>query len=299
MLIENILEETDPAIEPVLLRQTFKKGNALMIKLGESVVEYMKEFKLYLTSKLRNPHYLPEVAVKVTLLNFMITQVGLQDQLLNIVVEKERPELAEEKARLVVEGAENKAALADAENKILHVLKTCSGNILEDGSAINILSESKVLANKIQAKQEIADVTEKEIDEAREGYVPVAFQAAVLFSCIADLANIDPMYQYSLPFFVNLFLSAIDKAEKSDVLEERIDILNDTFRYTLYCNNCRSLFEKHKSLFSFLLCMRGLLAADEEDFSDYRFLLTGGVSLEDPPPKPAQWVPERCWGELF
>uniref|UniRef100_A0A7S2LWX2 Uncharacterized protein n=1 Tax=Zooxanthella nutricula TaxID=1333877 RepID=A0A7S2LWX2_9DINO len=299
MLIENLLEETDPAIEPVLLKQTYPKGNTLMIKIGDSTLEWSRNFKLYLTTKMRNPHYLPEIAVKVTLLNFMITQVGLQDQLLNIVVEKERPELAEEKARLVVEGAENKAALENAENKILYVLKNSSGNILEDESAINILSESKALANNIAAKQEIAEATEKEIDEARLGYVPVAFQAAVLFFCIADLANIDPMYQYSLPFFVGLFLAAIDKAEKSDELEERIGILNDTFRYTLYCNICRSLFERHKTLFSFLLCMRGLLASDEEDYSDYRFLLTGGVSLDDPPPKPADWIPDRCWGELF
>ncbi|CAE7512784.1 Dnah7, partial [Symbiodinium pilosum] len=76
MLIENMLEDTDPAVEPVLLRQTFKKGNAVMIKLGETTMEWQKDFKFYLTTKLRNPHYLPEVAVKVTLLNFMITQAG-------------------------------------------------------------------------------------------------------------------------------------------------------------------------------------------------------------------------------
>jgi len=299
MLIEAVLEETDPAVEPVLLKQTFKKGNMVMIKLGDSVLEYSKDFKFYLTTKLRNPHYLPEVAVKVTLLNFMITIVGLQDQLLNIVVQKERPELAEEKARLVVEGAENKEQLEATENKILHVLQTSQGNILDDESAINILSSSKALANKIAAKQEIAEVTEKQIDEARLGYVPVAFDASILFFCIADMANIDPMYQYSLPFFVSLFLTSFDKAEPSDDLEQRIKSLNDTFKYTLYSNICRSLFEKHKTLFSFLLCMRGLLAAGDADYGDYRFLLTGGVSLEDPPPKPADWVPDRCWGELF
>eukprot|EP00931_Biecheleriopsis_adriatica_P059471 TRINITY_DN3558_c0_g2_i1.p1 TRINITY_DN3558_c0_g2~~TRINITY_DN3558_c0_g2_i1.p1 ORF type:complete len:4446 (+),score=1220.06 TRINITY_DN3558_c0_g2_i1:273-13340(+) len=299
MLIENILEETDPAIEPVLLKQTFAKGNRLMLKLGESTLEYNKDFKFYLTTKLRNPHYLPEIAVKVTLLNFMITVVGLQDQILNIVVQAERPELAEEKARLVLEGAENKAALEETENKILHVLQTSQGNILEDETAINVLSSSKALSNKIAAKQEIAEETEKQIDEARLGYVPVAFKTAILFFCIADLANIDPMYQYSLPFFINLFLASIEKAEMSDDLEVRIENLNDTFRYTLYCNICRSLFEKHKTLFSFLLCMRGLLAAEEADYDDYRFLLTGGVSLEDPPPRPADWVPDRCWGEMF
>ena len=74
-LIENVFEEMDPAIEPVLLKQVFKKGGAMMIKLGETLVEYSKNFRFYLTTKLRNPHYLPEVVVKVTLLNFMITQV--------------------------------------------------------------------------------------------------------------------------------------------------------------------------------------------------------------------------------
>ena len=80
-MIENILEETDPAIEPVLLKQTYKQGNRMMLKLGETVLEYNKDFKFYLTTKLRNPHYLPEITVKATLLNFMITVVGLQDGL--------------------------------------------------------------------------------------------------------------------------------------------------------------------------------------------------------------------------
>lgn len=39
-----------------------------------------ESFRFYITTKLRNPHYLPEISVKVTLLNFMITPEGLQDQ---------------------------------------------------------------------------------------------------------------------------------------------------------------------------------------------------------------------------
>ena len=44
-----------------------------------------------MATKLPNPHYAPETAVKVTLLNFTITQEGLEDQLLGITVAKERP----------------------------------------------------------------------------------------------------------------------------------------------------------------------------------------------------------------
>jgi hypothetical protein len=57
--------------------------------------------RFYITTKLRNPHYLPEVAVKVTLLNFMITPAGLADQLLGVAVATERPDLEEQKAQLV------------------------------------------------------------------------------------------------------------------------------------------------------------------------------------------------------
>lgn len=65
-------------------------------------------YRLYITTKLRNPHYLPEVAVKVTLVNFMITSIGLQDQLLGIVVARENPDLEEERIQLTVQSAENK-----------------------------------------------------------------------------------------------------------------------------------------------------------------------------------------------
>ena len=58
------------------------QGGVDYIKLGENTIEYSKDFKFYITTTLRNPHYLPEVSVKVTLLNFMITPLGLEDQLL-------------------------------------------------------------------------------------------------------------------------------------------------------------------------------------------------------------------------
>lgn len=60
-----------------------------------------------MTTKLRNPHYLPDIAVKVVLLNFMITPIGFENQLLGVVVAKDRPDLETEKNQLIVQGAEN------------------------------------------------------------------------------------------------------------------------------------------------------------------------------------------------
>jgi len=61
ILLENILEVLDPALEPLLLQQTFKQGGQEVIKIGDNIIPYHKDFKFYLTTKLHNPHYPPEV----------------------------------------------------------------------------------------------------------------------------------------------------------------------------------------------------------------------------------------------
>lgn len=122
VLIENVYEDLDPAIEPLLQKQIVVKGASMTIKIGDAIIDYDKNFKFYLTTKLRNPHYLPEVSTKVTLINFMITFEGLSDQLLNQVVEKENPELQSKKEALVIESAKNKNKLQEVEDQILATL---------------------------------------------------------------------------------------------------------------------------------------------------------------------------------
>jgi dynein heavy chain len=163
-----------------------------------------------------------------------------------------------------------------------------------------VLSSSKILSVELLDKQRIAEETEKKIDETRESYRPIANHSSTLYFCIADLANIDSMYQYSLVWFIELFTTAISLSAKSSVIKRRLKNLENYFTYSLYANVCRSLFEKDKLLFSFILCttiLRNQLLMDEAEFSH---LLTGGIGLveiliENPDP---QLISDKSWIEL-
>lgn len=71
--------------------------------------------------------------------------------------------------------------LKEIEDKILQVLSSSEGNILEDETGVQILSSSKILANEIAAKQSVSEVTEKKIDEARLEYDIIAVHSTILF----------------------------------------------------------------------------------------------------------------------
>jgi dynein heavy chain len=298
VLLEDVGEVLDATLEPLLLKQIFKQGGVDCIRLGDATIEYSEMFRFYICTKLRNPHYVPEISVKVTLLNFMITPQGLQDQLLGVVVARERADLEEKKNELVLEGAENKRKLKEIEDQILEILSG-EGNILENETAIVTLNQSKVTSDDIKAKQAVAEKTEIEIDNVRKGYTSVAYSTQVLFFCIACLENIEPVYSYSLDWFINLFVASIKNSEPAPDVPTRLDNLYNHFIYSLYKNICRSLLEKDKLLFSFVLTIRILQGKNELDDAEWLFFLTGGVSLDNKHENPAEdWLATKLWNEI-
>lgn len=170
VLLEDVTQELDAALEPVLLQQKFKQGGQDVIKLGDDTIPYNDSFKFYMMTKLANPHYAPEICVKVSLLNFTITLTGLEEQLLGVVVQKEMPELAEKKNELVISNAESKKQLYDIESQILYLLSNSEGNILDDTNLIDTLASAKATSEVVSAKMKEAEETEKEIDARSEGY---------------------------------------------------------------------------------------------------------------------------------
>ncbi|MEQ2220854.1 Dynein heavy chain 2, axonemal [Ilyodon furcidens] len=119
VLLQNVQEELDPFLNPVLNKSLTCIGGRLLLKLVDKEVEYNPEFRFYITTKLYNPHYTPEISSKTTIVNFAVKEQGLEAQLLGIVVRKERPELEQQKESLVISIAAGKKGLQDLEDEIL------------------------------------------------------------------------------------------------------------------------------------------------------------------------------------
>jgi dynein heavy chain len=302
LMLEDIGENLEPALEPVLQRATFKEGNRTLITLGDTNVDYDENFKLYMTTKLPNPHYLPEICIKVTIVNFTVTMPGLEDQLLGAVVSKERPDVEKRKVTLMLQMAADAKNLHDLEADILLRLSTATGNILDDVELIDTLANSKITSNMIKDRVVEAEKTEIEINNARESYRAAATRGSIIYFVIADLAGIDPMYQYSLEFYANLFNRCIDDSEASSDVKTRVQTIIDYSTVTIYANVCRGLFERHKILYSSLLCFmilkqRGEIADDEWSLA---IRGSGAMERENMPKNPRpEVISDQVWDLIY
>lgn len=216
ILVENVGVKLDPALEPVLLKQTTydKSSRSRTIAIGDKTITYHDSFKFLMTTTYPNPHYSPEVCAKVTIINFGITMQGLIEQMLAAIVILENRKLEDSKNEIVKSNADDRKELFELENRILSSLAESQGKILEEDTIIDQLGNAKSKSTMIMQRVAESKVTEAKIDESRGVYKKVAVTISILFFCIVDLASIDPMYQYSLQWFENLFKVSVDNTRK-------------------------------------------------------------------------------------
>jgi len=300
-LFENLDEYIDPVIDPVLEKNiTVSNTGRKTVKLGDKEVEWDDSFRLYLTSKLSNPHYGPEVSGKTMIINYGVTQQGLQEQLLNVTVRHERLDLEEQRESLVVEMSENKTLLKQLEDTLLKELSSATGNILDNQELITTLENTKQKAVEISEKLAQANETAAEIEMVRVRYVPAAKRGAILFFVIANLSAINNMYEYSLASYLQVFQLTLDTSKKDASLEGRLRNIIEALTYDVYNYTCLGLFEMHKLMLSFQLTIKVLDGEGEVNHEQLDFFLKGNLSLEKSQrTKPYEWWPDQGWEDLM
>lgn len=249
LLIENIGENLDPALDPILKRDLITRGAQKLLKLGDMEIDYNSSFRLYLITYLPNPHYLPSTFIKVNLINFTTTFKCLFEQFLSLVVLKEKPELEAERRSLLESIASDTTTLRNLEDKSLTILTNSetSGNsldidsktILDDQNLIDVLKQSKETSVDISNRLSRNEDMEKSLNSARRRYAAVATRGAILYFVVQSLSSLNIMYQFSLNWFYSVFQSCLGNTNQAR--ESRNSVAYDSDEYPTPINSAERM----------------------------------------------------------
>ncbi|KAJ7398962.1 hypothetical protein BTVI_119896 [Pitangus sulphuratus] len=256
-LIIQEMDGVEPVLYPLLRKDLIAQGPRYAIQIGEKMIDYNEEFRLFLSTRNPNPFIPPDASSIVTEVNFTTTASGLRGQLLALTIQHEKPDLEEQKTKLLQQEEDKKIQLAKLEDSLLETLATSQGNILENKDLIESLNQTKASSAVIQESLAESHRLQTFLDKERDAYLPLAESASKMYFIISDLSKINNMYRFSLAAFLRLFQRALQSKQDSNNTEERIKLLIGSLKHAVYDYVCRCLFKADQLMFA-LHFVRGM-----------------------------------------
>ncbi|XP_075060558.1 dynein axonemal heavy chain 8 [Mixophyes fleayi] len=300
LLIEDIDEELDPALDNVLSKNFIKSGTTFKVKVGDKDVDVRDTFRLYLTTNLPNPLFTLEIHAKLSLIDFSVTMKGLETHLLRRVILTEKQELETTRITLMEYVTANKQTMNQLEDNLLYKLSATKGSLIDDDSLVDVISVIKKTTNEVSKELYAVAETEGKINKAQQEYGPVATRGSILYVLMTEMSMVSVMYQMSLAMFLSLFDKSMARSEKSPILKKRISNIIEYLTFAIFRYSARGLYENHKFLYTFLLTLKIDLQKGLVKNQEFQTLLQGGAALDLKacPPKPFKWILDRTWVNL-
>ncbi|XP_077154626.1 cytoplasmic dynein 2 heavy chain 1 isoform X5 [Ranitomeya variabilis] len=276
-LIIQEMDGVEPVLYPLLRKDLIAQGPRYVVQIGEKTIDYNEEFRLFLATRNPSPVIPPDASSIVTEVNFTTTSAGLRGQLLALTIQHEKPDLEEQKTKLLQQEEDKKIQLAKLEESLLETLATSQGNLLDNKELINSLNQTKASSALIQDSLSESHRLQISLDQERNAYLPLAESASRMYFIICDLSKINNMYCFSLAAFLRLFQRTLLSKQVSGGTELRIRALIDALKHTVYEYVCRSLFKADQLMFA-LHFVRGM---HPELFQENEWDVFTGVIIGD------------------
>jgi dynein heavy chain 2 len=262
------VDGVEPLLYPICRKDLVHQGPRYVVHIGDKVVDYNENFRLYLVTRNPNPDITPDSASLVTQVNFTVTRSGLEGQLLGIAIHSEQPEIEKAKSEMLRKEEDFKVQLAKLEKDLLETLATAEGNLLENTALIESLSKTKLKSAEIEEALVQSAEASTVLDREREMYRPFAHSGSKIYFLVKTLQSLCHMYQFSLSSFIGLFKQSLTahSSVKSNITKDKSGNERIEEKLTLLCTDLevrvlhftgRALFKSDRATFALHL-VRGM-----------------------------------------
>lgn len=274
-LLVTEVTHVSPMLFPILRSDLTSAGAKRTVQVGNKSVDWQDTFKIILFTRDAGLTIPPGCAALIQEVNFSVTSLGLESQLLGITIQYEKPELEQQKREVLEKEESLKIEINKLEVRLLQELADSRGDLLENTQLINSLNDVKAQSNSIQEALQHSAQLQEELDNKREIYRPFAHQGALLFFVVKDLENLSRMYRFGLNDFLVIFTETLKAYQGPDTVRVKIPALQDMFARLCFHHVSTGLTKTDRLAFGLNLVRR----IKQDDYPDDLWnALVGAVS---------------------
>ncbi|XP_071452948.1 cytoplasmic dynein 2 heavy chain 1 [Hetaerina americana] len=248
VLIVEDVEYIHPLLIPILRRDFIYQGTRRVVPIEDKLVDFNENFRLFLITHNDSPKILPSVGAVITYVNFTTTEAGLSGQLLNGVLQHEKPELDARRVQLLKEEEQWNIKLERLQENLLQELTGAQGDILQNKELLHSLNETKTSSSAVTQSLSASSNLRAELKKEYDVYCPLADFGSALYFATVELRRINSIYQFSTSALMSLMNKALAENEDKEDLRTK-DLQNKLIGHSYYYIS-RSLFKCDRLMFA-------------------------------------------------
>nr|XP_006818816.1 PREDICTED: uncharacterized protein LOC100376274 [Saccoglossus kowalevskii] len=278
------------------------------IKLGGNDFDYNPDFRLYLLTSvpihIKGTGLLPLPIQQCSVVDLSLSQQGVFDKVLKIVLDIERPEYENQYRSIESDLKHYQQQLENTQNAILHKTLNLKLSVLEDGDMLPSLINCQQQTFSLQTSLAETKVFAEQLDEKRRNYIPVAKHGSVLYSVIKHFPKLHQLYQFKLSAFLSVVSTMMKSRSQGKAgamgvsPKARTSELIDALTQSIHEFVSTAVSSQHSQLFAFLVAMEKLRMTGGVTNQEWSIFVDGinddVMEIKDVRRKP-DWMPQKAW----